>query len=96
MEQTAQLWKDRVDAYANGSQDDDKSNDDENDDGSTADHQMSKNILVDSAAVNECYEKTQRDCEFEGIHLLPSIMLPQTSKSEVEDRLIECTRETKH
>ncbi len=94
--QLAQLWKDRADTYAKGSLADNTNDGGENfsDGGSITDHLISaKNAQVDSAAVNECYENTQRDCELDGMHLLPSIMLPETSKSVVEDRFIECTKE---
>ena len=95
--QLAQLWKDRADAYAKGSPVDDRNDSDKIDinGGATSnDHQMSsKNKADDTAAIKESYENTQRDCELDGMHLLPSLLLPETSKSIADNRLIECSSE---
>ena len=52
--------------------------------------------VIDSAATNESYINVQRDCEIEGMHLLPQVVFPVENTTEniaVEKRLITCTKE---
>ena len=50
-------------------------------------------IYIDTAAINESYESIQKDCELEGVHLLPQIVSPEHSNIAAEERLLKCERE---
>lgn len=85
----AQLWKDRANRYENAN--------DENGYESVTpfnDEKLNeKHECTDTAVINESYESIQKDCELEGVHLLPQIVYPEHSNIAAEERLLKCQRE---
>ena len=87
----AQLWKDRANKYESG-------NDGNGEESVTPFNDEiinKKDEYIDTAAINKSYESIQKDCELEGVHLLPQIISPENSTAEnvaVERRLLKCEK----
>ena len=95
----AQLWKDRADAYERDDYERDDRNDTDVGESITSCNESctkSSNKSADAAATNKSYEIVQKDCELEGMHLLPQVVSPENSSTEnisVEKRLMIRTTE---
>lgn len=84
--QLAQLWKNRADSYEEGNDRNAISGGNDSDGSTTSsnDNSNKDDKLIDSAAINESYDNVLKDCESEGMHLLPQVVSPVDNTTENE------------